>query len=589
MNGLIEFLNRAERLTKQFAELNGSFIQRLQNLAGEGPTLFVADGDSLRPVPSVKYAGKSAVAFSPVDGLLWTAEEKDLRSWNLDELTLHSEWSNTASEIKYGHSSLTCLRVAPEDVSLILLTHGHLDHLGGVTRLREHLDAPVALHAADARLAWTSAALSVVLASPVASAQTTIRLRIATGHPPAVVYAGQMRDYFQVELKKRVESKTKHKIEWVEGYGGSIVKVAETLGGVRDGIVDIGGFCFCFEPANLPMHAFQVMLPFGPVDPIDSLRVAQDVYAQVPYLTSVFEQRFNQKLLARITDSSYNLGTNFEWKSLSELRGRRIAGAGLNLNWLKYAGVTPVQSSLPEAYTSMQMRVYDGWIMFPSAWVNLKLHEVGPFYTLIGFGTITWHGLTINSDTWKKLPKEVQDIMVAVASGYKARGILKRLATTPLSPARFIGVQTLTYVGLGVVASALVLTIGRLVGGTIVLTPNLFWLIPLIGLVAVTSIAMGYAIAGFTPNPQTANNVGATVTFLMFGFSGVMFPVDALPGALPDIVPYAVPHTALIEIIRGIVLTGDTIANHGRQLLIGAGWLAVAFTAASLFYHFTED
>ena len=40
----------------------------------------------------------------------------------------------------------------------------------------------------------------------------TFRLRIATGHPPAVVYAGQMRDYFQPELKKRVEAKTPHKI-----------------------------------------------------------------------------------------------------------------------------------------------------------------------------------------------------------------------------------------------------------------------------------------------------------------------------------------------------------------------------------------
>jgi TRAP-type C4-dicarboxylate transport system substrate-binding protein len=252
-----------------------------------------------------------------------------------------------------------------------------------------------------------------------AAAQQTITLRIASGHPPAVVYAGLMRDYFQPEFKKRVESRTKYRINWVEGYGGSIVKVAETLGGVRDGIIDIGGFCFCFEPANLPLHAFQVMLPFGPVDPIDSLRVAQDVYAKVPFLTNVFEEKFNQKLLARITDASYNLGTNFEWKTLSDLKGRRIAGAGLNLNWLSYAGVTPVQSSLPEAYTSMQTRVYDGWIMFPSAWVNLKLHEVGPYYTLIGFGTIVWHGLTINSATWKRLPKEVQAIMLETARDFE--------------------------------------------------------------------------------------------------------------------------------------------------------------------------
>ena len=269
----------------------------------------------------------------------------------------------------------------------------------------------------SAAVAVSVAGISGFAASS-ADAQT-ITLRIATGHPPAVVYAGQMKDYFQPELKKRVEERTKYKINWVEGYGGAMVKVSETLGGVRDGIVDIGGFCFCFEPSNLPLHAFQVMLPFGPIDPIDSLRVAQDVYAKVPYLSSVFEEKFNQKLLARITDASYNLGTNFEWKGLSDLRGRRIAGAGLNLNWLKYAGVTPVQSSLPEAYTSMQTRVYDGWIMFPSAWVNLKLHEVGPFYTLIGFGTITWHGLTINSSKWKSLPKEVQDIVLETAKDFE--------------------------------------------------------------------------------------------------------------------------------------------------------------------------
>jgi ABC-2 type transport system permease protein len=176
-----------------------------------------------------------------------------------------------------------------------------------------------------------------------------------------------------------------------------------------------------------------------------------------------------------------------------------------------------------------------------------------------------------------------------VASSFKARGILKRLATTPLSPFRFIAVQALTYVGLGVVASALVLTIGKLVGGNLAITENLLWLVPLVAAIAITSIAMGYAIAGLTPNPQTATNVGGTVSFLMFGFAGVMFPTEALPGILPDLVPFVVPHTALIEVIRGIALTGDAITGYGAQSLIGAGWLAVAFTVAALSYRFTED
>ncbi len=256
------------------------------------------------------------------------------------------------------------------------------------------------------------------LLAPQAKADT-ITLRIASGHPTAVVYAGLMQSYFEPELKKRVEERTSHKINWVEGYAGSIVKVYETLEGVQNGIVDIGGYCFCFEASNLPLHAFQVMLPFGPVDPIDSLRVAQAVYAEVPYLTNVFEDKFNQKLLARITDASYNLGTSFDWNKISDLKDIKIAGAGLNLNWLKHAGITPVQGSLPEAYTGMKTHLYEGWIMFPSAWVNLKLYEPGPYYTLIGFGTITWHGLTINKDKWNSLPKEVQDIVVETAKDFE--------------------------------------------------------------------------------------------------------------------------------------------------------------------------
>lgn len=42
----------------------------------------------------------------------------------------------------------------------------------------------------------------------------------------------------------------------------------------------------------------------------------------------------------------------------------------------------------------MQTGVYNGWIMFPSAWVQFKLYEIGKFYTETGFGAIPWHGLT---------------------------------------------------------------------------------------------------------------------------------------------------------------------------------------------------
>ena len=200
-----------------------------------------------------------------------------------------------------------------------------------------------------------------------------------------------------------------------------MVKVADTLEGVQSGIIDIGGYCFCFEPSNLPLHAFQVMLPFGTMSPEKSVKLARTVYNKVPYMSQVFEDKFNQKLLSLIADNGYNLGTTFEWNNVGDLKGKKIAGAGLNLKWLEYAGAVPVQSSLPEAYTSMQTGVYFGWIMFPSGWVNFKLNEVAKNYTEVGFGSISWHGLTINKNKFNRLPKEVQDIILEVGKEYEAK------------------------------------------------------------------------------------------------------------------------------------------------------------------------
>jgi C4-dicarboxylate-binding protein DctP len=265
------------------------------------------------------------------------------------------------------------------------------------------------------------ACAALVSVATAAGAQETIRLRIASGHPPANTYVNLMQNFFVPEVTKRVAAKTKHKVEFVEGYGGAMVKVADTLEGAQSGIIDIGGFCFCFEPSNLPLHAFQVMLPFGTMDPVVSLKVARAVYDKVPYMSKVFEDKFKQKLIALIADNGYNLGTTMEWNNVSDLKGVKLAGAGLNLKWLEFAGAVPVQGSLVEAYTGLQTGVYNGWIMFPSGYVNFKLYEQGKYYTEIGFGAITWHGLTINSARWAKLPKEVQDVILEVAKEYEEK------------------------------------------------------------------------------------------------------------------------------------------------------------------------
>jgi TRAP-type C4-dicarboxylate transport system substrate-binding protein len=261
------------------------------------------------------------------------------------------------------------------------------------------------------------------LAAATPAGAKTINIRIASGHPPTVVYAGLMKNFFEPELKKAVEAKTSHKINFIEGYSGSIVKVFDTFEGIQNGVVDIGGFCFCFEASKLKMHAFQIMLPFGTMDPVMSVAIAGKVYKQFPSLEKRF-QKFGQTMLARIGDGGYNLGTQFAWKKVNDLKGHKILMAGLNANWITKAGigVVPVIDGLPGWYNKLKTGVAEGGIMFPSAWGPVfKLHEVGKFYTEIGFGSITWHALNVNNRFWKGLPAEVRPIVQEVAARFELK------------------------------------------------------------------------------------------------------------------------------------------------------------------------
>lgn len=251
--------------------------------------------------------------------------------------------------------------------------------------------------------------------------KTRITLRIGTGHPAGPsVYATQLRDYFVPEVQRRVAAETAYELNFVEGYGGSIAKVADTLEAVQLGLLEIGGYCVCFEPSKLFLHNFQYYVPFSPQDSAVSIALARQTYEKNPWLTAQFTEKYGQELLALNGWDNYHLGTVAPWEKVADLKGIKIGGAGPNLPWLAYAGAIPVQSTLPDGYMAMQTGVYSGWLMFPSAYYSYKFHEPAPYYTLIGFGAMGGAiVITANSRAMAKLPPEVAAIIREVARDYE--------------------------------------------------------------------------------------------------------------------------------------------------------------------------
>ncbi|MBD3678475.1 MAG: C4-dicarboxylate TRAP transporter substrate-binding protein [Rhodobacteraceae bacterium] len=275
----------------------------------------------------------------------------------------------------------------------------------------------------------------------VASAET-FTLRIGAGHPngPAI-YVTDTANFFVPEVKRRVAEETDHEIEFIEGYGGAIAGVAETLEAVQNGILDIGAYCFCFEPAKLFLHNFPYYAPFGPQDSAQAMTAVRAVYDDQPWLTEVFESEYDQVLLGLHGWDNYHLGTTDPWEEVSDLKGVKIGGAGPNLPWLEFAGAIPVQSTLPDGYMSLQTGVYNGWLMFPSAYLGFKFYEPSPYYTRIGFGAMAVNGLTMNQRSFNKMPPEVQKILMEVGRAYENQ------AGASLNAAQERGINGLKEVG----------------------------------------------------------------------------------------------------------------------------------------------
>lgn len=180
-----------------------------------------------------------------------------------------------------------------------------------------------------------------------------------------------------------------------------------------------------------------------------------------------------------------------------------------------------------------------------------------------------------------------QDGTVGAASGYRARGVLKRIAATPISALAFIVAQVLTRLLVGLAQTFIFLALAVALGASIHYTPDLLWIAPLAAIALLTGMGFGFAIAGFARTPETANQLNITVFTPVFLLAGVQYPLQGLPGALPDIAVYAVPFAAPVEAFRQAV-AGDLGGDFARLVLISLGWLALTFGMAVRSYRLVE-
>ena len=121
-----------------------------------------------------------------------------------------------------------------------------------------------------------------------------------------------------------------------------------------------------------------------------------------------------------------------------------------------------------------------------------------------------------------------------ILATYRERGILRRMSTTPVHPARLVLSQLLIHAGVAVVASATSILLGWV----------LFDVAPpddLVGFVVAFVLgtaglfAIGLLIGALAPTASSGQGIGMAVYFPLLFFAGVYFPMQVMPEGLRTI------------------------------------------------------
>ncbi|MFG3526447.1 ABC transporter permease [Streptomyces sp. NPDC047917] len=232
--------------------------------------------------------------------------------------------------------------------------------------------------------------------------------------------------------------------------------------------------------------------------------------------------------------------------------------------------------------------------------IRLFLREPGSLFWIMAFPTVllTILGLipSFREHTDELAGRRVIDLYVPVAvllgmimaglqamppvlTGYRERGILRRMSTTPVRPSALLTAQIALHGVAALGSAALAMAVGRIGFGVALPGQPLGYAAAL--LLAVASVlALGSLLCALARTAKASAAISSVVYLLMMFTAGVWIPVQSMPDTLRTIVRFT-PFGAASEAL-------DRAASGGwpglAQLGVMALWTAlVTFLAARLF------
>jgi TRAP-type C4-dicarboxylate transport system substrate-binding protein len=234
----------------------------------------------------------------------------------------------------------------------------------------------------------------------IAGADTRpIRLSYAN-FPPATTFPCVQMERWKVEVEKR----TNKKVVINTFPGGTLLGAKNMMDGVVAGQADIGNLCMAYQPGRF-MLTNATSLPVGIPNARTGSHVLWDLYNM--YRPRAFAK---VKVLTMFTTAPANIMSKKPVRTLADLRGLDLRASGGAAQILKAWGANQVGMPMSATPEALQKGVVQGLFSSLEVMKDLKFAELCRYVTMTD--TVIYpFAVVMNMDTWRSLPKHVQEVM----------------------------------------------------------------------------------------------------------------------------------------------------------------------------------
>ncbi|MFF5980242.1 ABC transporter permease [Streptomyces olindensis] len=169
--------------------------------------------------------------------------------------------------------------------------------------------------------------------------------------------------------------------------------------------------------------------------------------------------------------------------------------------------------------------------------------------------------------------------MPQTLTGYRERGILRRMSTTPVRPSALLSAQMVVYGGAALTSALLALAVGR-TAFAVRLPEQPFGYGLALLLTVLAALALGAVISSLSRTTKIAGAIGTAVFFPAMFCAGVWLPVQTMPDVLARAVGFT-PFGAAAEALNQAAAGDWPGWDH---LGVVAAWTVLLTAAAARWF-----